>query len=223
MDALSDIRWFGHASFSFIDSAGQKIYYIDPFTMPHPDTLEKADLVFITHAHPDHLSPQDLTPLLKEDTVVIAPIDCIESLSLSQEQQYPVQPHEEHIVKGIEFITTPAYNTQKERLSVHPKAKNWVGYVITINGKKLYHAGDTDIIPEMETLKSLHIDVAMLPIGGTYTMDATQAAQAANMICAKVTVPMHYKRLLGEKTQEAQETFKKLVTQSQVVFMEEVA
>jgi L-ascorbate metabolism protein UlaG (beta-lactamase superfamily) len=221
MQELADIRWFGHASFLFTDKNGNRIYYIDPFSLP-AIAHEKADIVFITHAHSDHLSPKDLTPLLKEDTCVIAPIDCLENLQLLETQQYPIQPHEDHIVKGVEFITLPAYNTHKDRLSAHPKAKNWVGYVITLNGRKIYHAGDTDFIPEMETLAALHLDVAMLPIGGIYTMEAEEAAKAANIIQAKITVPMHYKRLLGDKATEVEETFKKIVTNSTVVILEEV-
>jgi L-ascorbate metabolism protein UlaG (beta-lactamase superfamily) len=222
MDSLRSITWYGHASFSFVDENGNCIYYIDPFELPQKP-LEKADLIFITHAHADHLSPKDLTPLLKEDTCVIAPIDCLEHIELLENQKYPVQPHENHVVKGIEFITIPAYNTHPQRLKAHPKENNWVGYVITINGKKMYHAGDTDSIPEMETLTSLHLDVAMLPIGGTYTMDVTEAAQVANNIQAKITIPMHYKKLLGDRYKEAEEQFKKLVATSEVVIMEEIA
>jgi L-ascorbate metabolism protein UlaG (beta-lactamase superfamily) len=221
MYSLKDITWYGHASFLFVDHNGNRMYYIDPFDLPKIP-LKKADIIFITHAHPDHLSPNDIAPLLQEDTSVIAPIDCLEQLHLSENQQYPVLPHEEHIVKGIEFITLPAYNTHKERLNAHPKAKNWVGYVITLNGRKLYHAGDTDFIPEMETLHALHLDIAMLPIGGTYTMDIEEAAKAANTIAAKTTVPIHYKRLLGEAAKTAEETFKKLVTNSTVTLLEEV-
>lgn len=222
MEQLSDITWFGHASFLFIDHTGKRIYYIDPFSLPHIPH-EKADLIFITHAHADHLSPQDLIPLVKEDTCVIAPIDCLEKLDLSENQQYPVEPGAEHVVKGVEFVTIPAYNTHPDRLSAHPKANNWVGYVITLHGKKLYHAGDTDIIPEMETLEALHLDVAMLPIGGTYTMNVADAIQAANIIKAKITVPMHYRKLLGEGYKGAEQTFIKQVTNSKVVILPQVA
>lgn len=220
MEALQDINWFGHASFSFLDKNGNHIYYIDPFELPKKP-LEKADIIFITHVHSDHLSPSDLMPLIKEDTIVVAPIDCLDKLDLLESQKYPVLPHKEHVVKGVEFVTIPAYNTDTSKRSYHPKENNWVGYVITINDQKIYHAGDTDIIPEMETLSSLHIDVALLPIGGTYTMDVTQAAQAANMIHAKITIPMHYKKLLGDQYKQAEEQFKKLVTKSKVVILPE--
>jgi L-ascorbate metabolism protein UlaG (beta-lactamase superfamily) len=183
--------------------------------------MEKADLIFITHAHADHFSPNDLKPLLKDDTCVIAPIDCLERLALSENQKYPVQPHENHVVKGIEFVTIPAYNTHPQRLQAHPKENNWVGYVLTLNGAKIYHAGDTDIIAEMDTLKSLHLDIAMLPMGGTFTMDVADAAKAANIIAAKITIPMHYKKLLGDTAKAAEQQFKTLVRNSTVVFLEE--
>lgn len=222
METVPHITWLGHASFQFVDTHGNCIYYVDPFELPNKP-LDKADLLFITHAHPDHLSPHDIAPLVKEDTCVIAPIDCLEKLTLGEDQQYPILPGEEHTVKGFHFITIPAYNVDAEKRSFHPKANNWVGYVFTLNGKKIYHAGDTDIIPEMETLASLHIDIALLPMGGTYTMDVTQAAQAANIITAKITIPMHYKKLLGDGYKQAEEQFKKLVTKSHVVILDEVS
>lgn len=95
----------------------------------------------------------------------------------------------------------------------------WVHF--NLNGRKIYHAGDTDFIEEMKILKNLNLDIAILPIGGTYTMDADEAALAANEINAKITIPMHYKNPLGEKHQEAAEKFKKQVTSSKVIILEE--
>lgn len=220
MDIEKTITWLGHASFFFNDTNGKTIYYIDPFDL-HSRNLNKADLVFITHAHPDHCSFEDLKKILKEDTVVIAPPDCLSLIDIENEK-FPVSPSQQYTVRNFDFLTLPAYNAKPERLQAHPKTNNWVGYVFTINGRKFYHAGDTDYIPEMETLRAIHIDVAMLPIGGTYTMDATEAAKAANSINAKVTIPMHYKRLLGDKASIAEETFKKLVTNSSVMILKEL-
>jgi len=222
MDVVHNISWFGHASFQFTDTNGNRIYYVDPFELPNKP-LEKADLLFITHAHSDHLSPDDIAPLLQPDTTIIAPIDCLEKLHLPEDQQYPILPNEEHTVKGFHFLTVPAYNISPEKLSFHPQANNWVGYVFTLNGKKIYHAGDTDIIPEMEILSRLHLDIAMLPIGGIYTMDVEEAARAANMIAAKITIPMHYRRLLGENYKATEEQFKTLVTNSQVLILPQVS
>lgn len=222
MEKLSFVTWLGHSSFYFTEEVSEKrVYYIDPLDL-HQTNLPKADLLFITHAHSDHCSPQDAQKIMTNDTTVIAPIDCLENLQVPQNQQYPITPHESHTVKDFSFITLPAYNVDPNRLYAHPKENNWVGYVFTINNKKIYHAGDTDIIPEMETLKNLHLDIALLPMGGTYTMDAHEAAQAANIIQAKVTVPMHYKRLLGGSYTEAEDILKKEVIKSTVVIMKEL-
>lgn len=114
--------------------------------------------------------------------------------------------------------TIPAYNIKPERVEYHPKANSWVGYILNINGKIVYHAGDTDFIPEMRQLKG--IDLALLPIGGTFTMDVDEAVEAANTIKARVTAPIHYRRLLGDKAEEAEERFKKGVKGETIIFEE---
>lgn len=223
MEELKDITWFGHASFLFHDAqSGNKIYYVDPFEL-RGGSFERGDLIFITHAHPDHFSLQDLQKVLKEESVVIATKDVLALSGLSSSQTHPVVPNENYTLKGFSFQTIPAYNTKGERLSFHPKENNWVGYIFHLNEKKIYHAGDTDFIPEMQKLKALALDVALLPIGGTYTMDAEEASNAANAISAKFTVPMHYKKLLGEDSKKAEELFKTKVTSSQVVILDEVS
>ncbi len=222
MEQLDDITWFGHASFCFTDkSSSNTIYYIDPFDLPKKP-LEKADLIFITHAHSDHFSPPDLQVILKDETVIIAPVDILEKLELPQNQKVAVSPNQAYEVKGFSFITIAAYNNHPARLQAHPKENNWVGYIFIINDKKIYHAGDTDFIPEMNTLTNMHLDIALLPIGGKFTMDVNEAAQAANVIAAKITVPMHYKRLLGDSYKKAEETLKKEVTNSKVVILKEL-
>lgn len=216
---MENITWFGHASFSFTDRKnGLRIYYIDPFHLPKKE-LEKADIIFVTHAHPDHLSPLDISMLLKEDTVVVATEDSLETLVISQEK-FPVLPHNEYEARGFKFRTIPAYNIDSTR--PHKKDFNWVGYIFEINGMKIYHAGDTDYIPEMDNLKKENLDIAFLPMGGTYVMTPEEAVKAANAIGAKITIPMHYKGLLKEKTQEGEEIFKKGVTNSKVVILEEL-
>ncbi len=219
---MENITWFGHASFSFLDiQSGKKIYYVDPFHLPTDTStgqVDKADIIFITHAHPDHLSPPDITILLKEDTVVVATEDSLKTLQISQEK-FPVTPNNEYSVKDFSFKTVPAYNTNSSR--PHKKEYGWVGYIFSINGLKVYHAGDTDYIPEMDNLKSENLDIAFLPIGGTYVMTPDEAIEAANAISAKKTIPMHYKMLLGDKTKEGEELFKNGVTNSEVIFLEE--
>ena len=217
---MEDIIWLGHASFFFEDKKGNKIYFVDPFELGGRK-LEKADLIFITHAHYDHFSPKDIAKIIKDDTVLIAPSDILSRISIPADRKVEVKPNQSYEVKGFRFSTVPAYNIKPERLNFHPKANNWVGYIFELNDKKVYHAGDTDFIPEINNLKSLNLDVALLPMGGTYTMDAQEAAQAANAIGAKITIPMHYKMIVGNKASEVEEKFKSLVTTSKVLILTE--
>ncbi len=215
------MTWFGHASFSFVDEKGNKIYYVDPFDLKAKN-LEEADIIFITHAHYDHFSQSDIQKILKDDTVLVATPDILEKIDIENERKVSVEPNKSYAVKGFSFSTVPAYNNHPDKLNFHPKSNNWVGYIFELNGNKIYHAGDTDFIEEMKPLKSLHLDIAMLPIGGTYTMEVVEAATAANVICAKITIPMHYKNLLREKSEDAEEKFKNQVTNSKVVILEEL-
>ncbi|MGA2911796.1 MAG: MBL fold metallo-hydrolase [Candidatus Levyibacteriota bacterium] len=227
------LTWFGHASFSFIDRGGNRIYYVDPFDLKLTE-FAKADLVFITHAHPDHFSPNDLAKIVKEDTVIIAPPDILAQIDRDAELKLAVEPNKSYEVKsarhasqgdaggGFKFQTVPAYNNHPDKLNFHPQDKHWVGYIFALNGQKIYHAGDTDFIDEMKNLQALHLDVAMLPIGGHYTMDVEEAARAANAIAAKITIPIHYRRM-NQNYQELEEKFRRLVTTSEVLVLEEVA
>lgn len=231
---LQYISWLGHASFKIRDEAtGNLIYYIDPFDLPadathqalqagfHLSSYDKADIIFITHAHMDHCSKDDVNKILKEDTTIVAPSNCFASLDLNAKyQKQEVIPGQDYTVKGVMFKTVPAYNVHPERLKAHPRENNWVGYVITVNAQRIYHAGDTDFISEMKSLGP--IDVAMLPMGGKYTMNVDDAIDAANAIGAKITIPMHYKRLLGSGYKDAEEKLKLGVTKSKVVILEEV-
>ena len=190
------IEWFGQAS---IKIKGEKTIYIDPWKLKGEH--EKADIVLVTHSHYDHLSPDDIAKLQKDDTVIVVPADGEAKLSGDVRT---VKPGDVVEIGGVKVEAVPAYNPNKE---FHPKANNWVGYVITMGGKRYYHAGDTDFIPEMKEL--MEIDYAFLPVGGTYTMNAEEAAKAANLIKAKVTIPMHYGDIVGKK--EDAEKFKSLV------------
>ncbi|MBI2550458.1 MBL fold metallo-hydrolase [Candidatus Woesearchaeota archaeon] len=217
---LSLMKWFGHASFMFTDEAsGNRVYYVDPFEFKG-DGKEKADIVFVTHAHFDHCDSDSVKKVIKPDTILVLPNDCKAKLNFNNEF-VKVEPNKEYNIKGFKFRTVPAYNTKPDRLQYHPKSNNWVGYIFSLNNQTVYHAGDTDFIPEMKQLGK--INVAMLPIGGTYTMDADEAIVAANTIAADVTVPMHYRRLLNEKSAAAEEKFKAGVKNSKVVILEEVA
>lgn len=217
---LDSIRWLGHASFMLADKAsGNRIYYIDPFEFKG-SSHEKADIIFITHAHYDHCDPSAVKKILKPTTVIVVPGGCREKLNLSAEFIDAV-PNREYDIKGFKFRTVPAYNNKPDRLQYHPRINNWVGYIFSINNQTVYHAGDTDFIDEMKNLGK--INVAMLPIGGTFTMDVDEAIQAANTIRADITVPMHYRMLLKEKSAAAEEKFKSGVKNSTVVVLEQVA
>jgi len=192
---MENIHWLGHASFK-ID--GEKIVYIDPYQI---DESEKADIILITHTHFDHLSLEDIQKIRKEDTIILAPEDAREKLTGFQ----PVKPNQFLTIRGIKIQTVPAYNLDKQ---FHPREKEWVGYIININGKKVYHAGDTDLIPEMEDFGD--VDIAILPIGGTYTMDVTEAIQAVHVIEPKIAIPMHYGKIVG--TIDDADKFKELST-----------
>ncbi len=219
-DILDSIRWLGHASFMLTDRAsGNRIYYVDPFEFKG-SSYEKADIIFITHAHYDHCDLSAVKKILKPTTVIVVPSGCREKLNLSAEFVGAV-PNRDYDIKGFKFRTVPAYNIRPERLQYHPRSNSWVGYIFTINNQTVYHAGDTDFIDEMKNLGK--INVAMLPIGGTYTMDVDEAVAAANAISADVTIPMHYRSLLGNNYKSAEEKFKAGVKNGKVVVLEEVA
>ena len=133
-------------------------------------------------------------------TTLIVPHGAISDLS---NRLISVKPGETHAFGELTVRTVPAYNTKPDRLRYHPRENDWIGYIFEFGGKRIYHAGDTDFIPEM---KGLSVDVALLPMGGTYTMDADECVLAANALAAKVVVPMHYKALLKDKAWQAEET-----------------
>jgi L-ascorbate metabolism protein UlaG (beta-lactamase superfamily) len=190
------IHWLGHASFRF---DGEKIIYTDPWELKGSEP--KADIVLITHDHFDHCSPPDVAKISKPSTVIVATADAAKKFKGLNVQA--VKPGERKVVDGIEIEAVPAYNTNKQ---FHPKASGWAGYVFILNGQRIYQAGDTDLIPEM---KNIRADVAILPIGGTYTMNATEAAEAVSWIRPKLAVPMHWGKIVGDKNDL--ETFKRLV------------
>jgi L-ascorbate metabolism protein UlaG (beta-lactamase superfamily) len=162
--------------------------YIDPWMVT---TDDPADVIFITHAHFDHYQPDDIEKIRKDGTKIVAPHDIARELS---GDVTPVSPGDSLNVAGIDVQAVPAYNVVKERLQAHPKENNWVGYILTLGSNSYYHAGDTDHVPE---LGSVRADVAFLPIGGTYTMDPGEAAGLAKAINPQVAVPMHYGFVVG--------------------------
>jgi L-ascorbate metabolism protein UlaG (beta-lactamase superfamily) len=195
---MEGINWLGHSGFKI---KGEKIIYIDPFNISNSD--EKADIILITHEHYDHCSIKDIMKLSMPKTTILITPDCQSKLSDFPGKVGLVEPNRQYVVQGIKIETVPAYNIGKR---YHMKDNSWVGYIVTVNGKRIYHAGDTDIIPEMNSIKN--IDVAMLPVCGSMIMTASEAAKAAEIIKPKVAVPMHYGAILGSRADA--EKFKSL-------------
>lgn len=180
-----------------------KTIYVDPFRIK--EVPHDADYIFITHSHYDHFDTKDILRVAKIDTVFIAVPETKSSfqlLGVPEDQIITVEPNEKYDVKGIKFKTVPAYNENKK---YHPKENKWVGYIIELDGLKYYIAGDTDDINEIQDVKC---DIAFLPIGGEFTMNAKEAADLANKIDSKVIVPIHYGELVG--TEEDLKEFLKL-------------
>jgi len=146
-------------------------------------------LILVTHGHHDHLSPEYIKRISGPTTLVLCPPDCVSEVPTGQARA--VRPGDQLQVAGVFVEVVPAYNTDKPN---HPRSAGHVGYIVSTGGRRIYHAGDTDLIPEMDTIQC---DVALLPMGGTYTMDAEQAAQAAARIRPQIVVPMHWGRLVG--------------------------
>jgi L-ascorbate metabolism protein UlaG (beta-lactamase superfamily) len=181
-EMLKDIHWLGHDTFKI---TGEKTVYTDPFKIKKKDM---ADIILITHEHFDHCSPEDVKKIQGQNTLIIATADCAKKLSGKIKV---VKPGDKINVEGIEIETVPAYNTNKQ---FHTKDKDWVGYIFTVQGQRIYIAGDTDYIPEM---KSFKVDIALLPVSGTYVMTAEEAVKAALDIKPKIAIPMHYGSIVG--------------------------
>jgi L-ascorbate metabolism protein UlaG (beta-lactamase superfamily) len=192
---LKQLHWLGHDSFR-IDRP--IVVYIDPWRLP-PDS-PKADLILVSHHHYDHCSPEDVENIRDAKTLVVANTTAAAKLNAPVRVLSPGKSLE---VQGLRVEAVPAYNLDKK---FHPRQEGHVGFILEIGGERLYFAGDTDAIPEMETITC---DVALLPVSGTYTMTAEEAAGAAGKIRPRVAVPMHYGAGVAGSADDA-ETFRRL-------------
>lgn len=199
------LQKLNHAAFKIKNN---KVIYLDSFKIP--EGAEKADLILISHEHFDHCSPDDLKKLVSPQTTLITIPLCKDKLSgLAVKEIRYVKPGDSLEAQGVKVEVVPAYNINKFRspgIPFHPPADNKVGFVIEVDGVRIYHAGDTDNIPEMQNLKN--IDLALLPVSGTYVMTAEEAAEAVKIIKPQIAIPMHYGNIVG--TEEDAKKFKEM-------------
>ena len=182
---LENITWLGHDAFKI---AWSQIIYLDPFELG--DDVEPADIICITHEHHDHCSPEDVAKIQREDTVVVAAENCRGKL---QGDVRFVSPGDAVTLGDLTIEVLPAYNVNKH---FHPRDAGGVGYVLTVDDTTIYHAGDTDPIPEMD---GLEVDIALLPVSGVYVATAEEAVEAADKIRPKLVIPMHYGGIVGSR------------------------
>lgn len=183
------ISWLKHAAFK-IETQDKTIIYIDPYQLSKDE--EKADIIICSHEHGDHFDEDSIRKISKDSTILLGP----ESISskLNKFNGKGLKLYEPFKIENIIIELYPAYNIKRMRKKnepFHPKERKWAGVLVEAEGKKVYHAGDTERIPEMKDLASKEIDVAMLPCGGTYTMDFEESAEAAADINPKIVIPMH--------------------------------
>lgn len=188
---LEDIEVLYH---SCIRMNKEKMIYIDPYHIEK--NYNDADMIFITHDHYDHYSEEDIDKVRKNNTIFIVPENLLNKLikkGINDENIITLDPGDAENIDGIKVKAIHSYNIDKP---FHPKENNWLGYVIEIDGVRYYIAGDTDITEENKKIKC---DVAFVPVGGTYTMNFSEAAQLINIIKPKIAVPIHYGSVVGTK------------------------
>src|SRR3954451_4642396 len=190
------VEWLGHSGFRV--RVGRAHVYIDPYRVAAG--APKADLILLTHGHYDHYSPQDVELLSTPQTELIAPPAVAERLSGRVHSIAAGEEVEPETVRGVFVRALAAYNTSKRNSDghvFHPREAGGVGFDVNVRGERLYHAGDTDVIPEMDAVYG--VDLALLPVSGTYVMTAGEAAEAARRIQPRLAVPMHWGEHLGTR------------------------
>ena len=198
---VDSLEWLGHSGFRIVTP--HATVYIDPYRVPDGP---KADLILVTHGHYDHFSPQDIERLSHDATCLVAPPAVAERATGRVSSIAPGEELEPESVTGVHVAAIAAYNTSKrdrEGRLFHPREAGWVGFDLNVRGERLYHSGDTDVIPEMDAV--VGVDVALLPVSGVYVMTAGEAAEAARRMQPGVAVPMHWGEHIG--TREDAEAF----------------
>ena len=190
---IDSLEWLGHAGFRL--RAGARTVYVDPYRVVDGP---KADVICITHEHYDHFSPRDIAQLSHDETMVVGPAVVAERAPGRVVSLVAGQALEPEAVPGLEILAVAAYNTSKrgsDGCPFHPREAGGLGYQLRVRGERLYHAGDTDVIPEMDSVAG--VDVAVLPVSGIYVMTASEAAEAARRIQPRLAVPMHWGEHIG--------------------------
>jgi len=185
-----EVRYFGHSSFQV--SLGNRVLLFDPwFDETHPERIvppetksqliKKCDLILVSHEHFDHASPKDVEDICERTFAqVIGPEEALALFKVNPRLKIPVSAGESFNLLGVDITVVPAR---------HPQSENAIGFVVEAEGKSVYFAGDTYEFSEM---RNLEVDCAILPIGGTYTMDLLGAISALKSMRAKYVIPMHY-------------------------------
>ena len=192
-----DLKWLGHAGFLIKNS---KIIYIDPYMIK--EDMEKADIILITHGHYDHCSVEDIKKVVKEGTRIFVTADAQSKVTRFDVpvKIEIVEPGQEIDLGDIKMSTVASYNIDKH---FQPKEEQWVGYILKMNGIIVYHSGDSDVIPEMQKLTGFKQQdkkfIALLPVGGRFTMSAEEAAEAARIIKPSLAIPMHWGSIVGSE------------------------
>lgn len=207
------LQWLGHASFRICYE--DKVIYIDPWKLK--ESFGDATLVLVSHSHYDHYSAEDIARVSGADSKLIASADVVSKEKAGE----AILPGLTVELEGVRVTGVAAYNPAKQ---FHPKRNNWIGFIVELGGKRIYYAGDTDLTNEMKALKD--IDVALLPVGGTYTMNAEEAAEAVGHIQPKLAIPYHWGDIVGgrgdaEKFSKQAKCDVKILSPGETVIIEE--
>ncbi len=207
------ITWTGHAGFKILH--GNKKMYIDPYKLSNKyENIFDADIVLITHNHFDHLSIEDLKNIINERTVIVSAQECLSQLkSLKVKDLIGIDPRNNEKLDDLVVEAVPAYNVNKD---FHPKDDKKIGFILKFGNDRIYHTGDSDIIPEM---KDTNPTIVLIPVSGTYVMTAEEASKAVNeLINPKIAIPMHYGTIVGNKEDAIR--FSELVTVCETKILE---